>query len=297
MDSTTTPRTKTANVSKKAATSALLGLLSLTLGACGVSSIGGGTNPPLTNPPAPAGQHSPTPTKQATPAGGSQPVNVTPTTPGGGTQPTGTTPQTKPSGGGQPTNPVPPTGNGGGTQPTPTTSSNSGCSLTVIENIAGESSSADQARTSSWSIQQANGWTTFTPGGDWHLSASSQGLDVMAPQGGADASVASWSSTTPWTYSSLGSQILGQVSDIHVICTSPNEQSSSAETQAVELTGVYQGEQIHAIVVMSILAPTASGFYDGQTRSIYTPAADWNASNEATLFLIIKRAMLNPSAP
>lgn len=218
----------------------------------------------------------------------------------GGTAPNGTKPPatTAPAPAGRPGVPkAKQTPSPAGTQPASTTGSSPGCSLGVIESIAGESSAEDQARTSSWAIQQAGGWTAFTPGGDWHLSASSQGLDVGSPEGGSDASVASFPSDSPWTYSSLGAQILNQVSDIHVICTSPNEQSSTGETQATELTGVYQGEQIHAIVVLSILAETTPGFFDGQTRSIYTPISDWNAANESTLFLIIKRAILDPSAP
>lgn len=178
--------------------------------------------------------------------------------------------------------------------PAPTTG---GCSLGVVENLSGESSSADEAKTASWTLQHENNWTVFTPGGDWHLSTSSQGLDVLAPEGGSDASLASWPSTTPWTYESLAANILSAVSNIQVICQSPNETSSSGQTQATEITGVYQGANIHAIIVLSLLAPTTPGFFDGQTRSIYTPVSQWSTESETTLWLIIKRAILNPSGP
>lgn len=167
----------------------------------------------------------------------------------------------------------------------------------MVENLSGESSATDEAKTASWSLQHAAGWTVFTPGGDWHLSASSQGLDVVSPEGGSDASLASWGSTTPWTYTSLAAQILSGVSNITVICQSPNETSASGQTQATELTGVYQGETIHAIIVLSLLTTTTAGFFDGQTRSIYTPASQWSTGAETTLWLIVKRAILNPSAP
>ena len=167
----------------------------------------------------------------------------------------------------------------------------------MIENLSGESSAADQARSASWIPQHESGWTVFTPSGDWHLSTSSQGLDALSPDGSSDASLASWPSTTPWTYNSLAAQILSAVSNIQVICQSPNETSSSAETQATEITGVYQGQTIHAIIVLSLLAQTTPGFFDGQTRSIYTRVSQWSTVNETTLWLIVKRAILNPSAP
>lgn len=187
--------------------------------------------------------------------------------------------------------------------PTPTpvppaaTASSSGCTLGVIENLSGESSAADAARTASWILQHESGWTVFTPGGDWHLTTSSQGLDALSPEGGSDASLASWPSLTPWTYQSLAANILSAVSNIQVICQSPSVSSSSGETQATEITGVYRGEAIHAVIVLSLLTPTTPGFYDGQTRSIYTPASQWSTDNETTLWLIVKRAILNPSGP
>jgi hypothetical protein len=222
------------------------------------------TTPPASAPPTTAPAVAPTPTANPTGSNAISPEFVAPT----------------------PTTAAP-----------PATASANGCSLGVVETLSGESSSDDEAKTASWSIQHENGWTLFTPGGDWHLSTSSQGLDVLSPDGGSDASLASWPSTTPWTYQSLAANILGSVSNIQVICQSPNESSASGETEATEITGVYQGQPIHAVIVLSLLTPTTAGFYDGQTRSIYTPASQWSTDSEATLWLIVKRAILNPSGP
>jgi len=195
--------------------------------------------------------------------------------------------------------PTPPTTASGAAAPAapaaPANGAAGGCSLGVVETLSGESSSADVARSPSWVPQHEGGWTVFTPSGNWHLSTSSQGLDALSPNGSSDASVASWPSTTPWTYDSLGAQILSAVSNIQVICQSPNETSSSGQTQAMEITGVYQGQSIHAVIVLSLLAQTTPGFFDGQTRSIYTPVSQWSTDNETTLWLIVKRAILNPT--
>ena len=43
------------------------------------------------------------------------------------------------------------------------------------------------------------------------------------------------------------------------------------------------------MLALSILAETTSGFFDGQTRSIYTPVGQWSPANAQTLWLIIKR--------
>jgi hypothetical protein len=171
------------------------------------------------------------------------------------------------------------------------------CTLPTVEAIAGESSSADARRTAGWSLLQANGWTVFAPNGSWHLSASQGGADVLSPDGQSDASVANWPAQTPWTFATLGQQILAHVSNISVICQSPVERNSQAQTQATEFTGNYQGEHIHAVVILSLFTPTTPGLYNGQTRSFYTPVAQWSPAAATTLMLIIKRAILSPSQP
>jgi hypothetical protein len=176
-----------------------------------------------------------------------------------------------------------------------TVAKSSACAISAIETIIDESASADQARTSSWSILQANGWTVFAPSGDWHLSASDGGADVLSPDGLSDASLASWPSLTAWSYTSLGAKILGNVSDIKIVCRTPSETGPSGSSELFELTGVYEGEAIHAAVALSILNETSSGDFEGQTRSVYTPASEWTPANAQTLWLIIKRAIFAPS--
>lgn len=181
---------------------------------------------------------------------------------------------------------------------TTTTTATSGCSLGVIEAISGESSTEDDQRTASWVTLSANNWTVFVPSGDWHLSASTAGgADVLSPDGLSDASLGNPGSQSPVTYSELTRQLLSAVSDVKVICQSPNEKSSAGETQATEITGVYRGEAVHVVYALTILAPTSSGFFGAVTRSIYTPLSQWSTSQEQTLWLIIKRAIFSPSAP
>jgi hypothetical protein len=166
-----------------------------------------------------------------------------------------------------------------------------------VEAIAGEPSSADDQRTAGWSLLQANGWSVFAPDGRWHLSASQGGADVLSPDGLSDASVANWPAQTPWTFATLGQQILAHVTGISVICQSPVERDSAAATQATEFTGVYQGERIHAVIILSLFSPTTAGLYNGQTRSFYTRAGQWSPTAAQTLMLIIKRAILVPQQP
>jgi hypothetical protein len=120
---------------------------------------------------------------------------------------------------------------------------------------------------------------------------------VLAPDGESDASLATWYSQTPWTFSALAAKILGAVTAISVICRSPVARSPSGETQAVEFTGSYQGREIHAVVALSLLTPTTTGLYVGETRSIYTPVQQWSTAAEQILWLIIKRAIQSPQQP
>ncbi len=170
------------------------------------------------------------------------------------------------------------------------------CSLGVIEAVAGESSAADARLSASWTLLRANGWTVFVPNQDWHLSASDAGADVASPDGLSDASLATWYSLgTPWTFASLRAKYLAPVTGIHVVCSSPVVQNSAAQTQAVELTGRYLGERIHAAIIFSLLTPSpGSELSVGETRSLFTPLRQWSAANERTLMLIIKRAIQVP---
>lgn len=171
------------------------------------------------------------------------------------------------------------------------------CSLNVVYGVAGESTAADARQMGSWTILRANGWTVFAPNSDWHLSASDAGADVLSPDGLADASLATWYQLqTPWSFRSLAAKILGPVSAIHVICSSPVERNAEATTEAAELTGRYQGEAIHAVVILSLMAPNGTETSVGETRSFYTSTAGWSAAQERTLMLIIKRAIPAPQS-
>ena len=169
------------------------------------------------------------------------------------------------------------------------------CSLNTIYSVSGENAAADVRQTASWTILRANGWTVFAPSSGWHLSASDAGADVISPNGLSDASLATWYQLGhPWSLKSLAAKILGPVSSIHTICTSPVEQSAAATTQAAELTGHYQGESIHAVIILSVMAPNGTETYVGETRSLYTSTAGWSTAQERMLMLIIKRAIPMP---
>jgi hypothetical protein len=166
------------------------------------------------------------------------------------------------------------------------------CDLTPIYSISGESSATDDRQTASWSILRANGWTVFAPNGSWSLSASDQGADVVSPNGLSDASLGNYSRiTSPYTVTGLRSMSLTGVSRVHFICQSAVERSSGGTTQATELTGVYRGEAIHAVIIASVINESIPNFFDGQIRSLYTPSGQWSAANERQLMLIIKRAI------
>ena len=176
-------------------------------------------------------------------------------------------------------------------------SAKAACSLNVIYAISGESAAADQRRTFGWTILQANGWTVFAPSDQWALSGGPGGADVKSPNGLSDTSLGTTWAMTPWTLASLDHELFSGVRGLHIVCTSPVEHSPAATNQAVEFSGVYGGESIHGVAVLSVMTPLAMGSYSGQTRSIYTPASSWTASNETTLMLVIKRAIYSPSSP
>jgi hypothetical protein len=78
-------------------------------------------------------------------------------------------------------------------------------------------------------------------------------------------------------------------SSIHTVCRSLVEHSATATMQATELTGRYLRELIHAVIILSVMAPNGTETYVGETRSLYTASAGWSAASERTLGLIIKR--------
>lgn len=175
----------------------------------------------------------------------------------------------------------------------PATSSR--CSLNIVYRVAGESAAADARQTASWTLLRANGWTVYAPRSGWHLSASDAGADVTSPNGLSDASLATWYQLgSPWSLKGLAAKILSQVSFVHTICHSPVERSAAATTQATELTGRYQGESIHAVIILSVMAPNGTEAYVGETRSLYASTAGWSTAQERTLMLIIKRAIQAP---
>ena len=175
----------------------------------------------------------------------------------------------------------------------PATSSR--CSLNVVYGVAGESAAADARQTASWTLLRANGWTVSAPSSSWHLSASDAGADVTSPDGLSDASLATWYQLgRPWSLKGLAAKILSQVSFVHTICSSPVERSAAATTQATELTGRYQGEAIHAVIILSVMAPNGTETSVGETRSLYTSTAGWSTAQERMLMLVIKRAIQTP---
>jgi hypothetical protein len=180
-------------------------------------------------------------------------------------------------------------------QSAPAAAAPGGCAIPALLAVAGESDDADTQRMGGWTTLQANDWTVDVPSSDWHLSASTAGgADIFSPDGSSSANLGDQEAQTPWTLASLGQTALGSVSDLNVVCRSQVQRSATLTSQAVEFTGVYQGAQIHGVVVLSLLAPTTSGFYAGEIRSIYTPAAQWSTGAEQTLWLIVKHAVFVP---
>ena len=138
----------------------------------------------------------------------------------------------------------------------------------------------------------------FVPDSSWVLDASTAGGADIRATNGADASLTVDEALTTLTYQGLTQQLLSGVSGIHQICQSANEVDASGETQATEITGVFQGVPIHMVYALTISAVApGSEFNGGETRYIYTPTSQWSTSTEQTLWLIIKRAIFTPSSP
>jgi len=224
---------------------------------------------------------------------------LVPTSKGGGIQiPATGTPTSGTPTSGTPTSGTPATsGSSGGTPSGSSAGSGSnGCDLTAVISVLGESSGADAQRTASWSLLQANGWTVAVPNSDWHLNASNGGFDALSPDGGSGADDNSWPSQTPWTESALAQEFTSRVSGFNVICSSSVENSASGSSQAFEFSANSGGTPIQGVLILSILTPTAAGFYDGQTRDVYIPASQYSTSSAQDLMLIVKKAIENPQS-
>ena len=122
---------------------------------------------------------------------------------------------------------------------------------------------------------------------------------MTSPDGGSDASLGTHYGQTPFTTTSVIDSVLGQPSDFQAVCTSPVQTASSGsgQSQASEVTGVYQGKQIHAIVIASVFTPNGTRVFTAESRSMFTPAGQWSPSAVQELSLIIKRAIFSPSSP
>lgn len=77
-----------------------------------------------------------------------------------------------------------------------------------------------------------------------------------------------------------------------MVCSTSVESDSSGSNQAEEFTGTYQGEDIHGMLVASVLAP----YGYGEIHSFFTPASQWSTANVTVLSLILKRAIPSPGS-
>ena len=142
-------------------------------------------------------------------------------------------------------------------------------------------------------VQNAN-WTAWVPNGAWVLDAGPQGADIHSPDDRSDASMAAYDVVpgNPYTFASLTNEILSAVSNVHVICRTPVARNTTAEVQATELTGVYNREAVHVVVVLTVYF--ASG--NGEIRDVYTPKSQWTTGNETALMLVLRRAIEVPQS-
>ncbi|HEU5002397.1 MAG TPA: hypothetical protein VFW71_06420 [Actinomycetota bacterium] len=259
----------------------------LILGACGAAK--------------PAANSSSSPTAES--SIGSPSPSPSPSSPQAAASASPATPSTPPKQGSPTTNPSTPKassgtgtpgsgggtggGNGGG-------GTSTGCTLSVIEAVAGESSAEDDAKSPGWGPIRANGWTAFVPGGNWIITASDAGADIMSPDGKSDSSLEEWDAQTPWTVAGLQDKLLAEVSNVQTICTAGAE--TVGNTHATEFTGTFRGEAIHGVILVSLLTPTAANLYQAQTRSMYSPVSAWSADEATTLMVISKRAIQSPNS-
>lgn len=173
---------------------------------------------------------------------------------------------------------------------------NSACTtLASVVRIVTEPLAVAAGQSGSFVPLQANGWTVFAPSDAWKLSASDAGADVNSPSG-QDASLITWYSLgVPWTMKTLGAKFYGQLTHVHVLCQTAVARSASGQSQASELTGFAGPHPLRAVLIDSILTPTTETDV-GESRYLYTPAAQWSAANARTLALIIRRAIQSPQS-
>lgn len=182
---------------------------------------------------------------------------------------------------------------------TPQGAATSGCAIGTVAAITTESSSQRAAETASWVQLNANGWTIPVPNANWTADGSpgGTGFDAVSPDGQSDVSVGATYSQTPLSISALENNAFAQLSDMREICQTPVASSSSGSTQGTEYTAVYNGANIHGIFIASILAPTTSGLWTGDTHSIYATASQWSPATAQTLYLIAIQAIGTPQQP
>jgi hypothetical protein len=168
------------------------------------------------------------------------------------------------------------------------------CSLPTVTQITGQSSSTQQQEMSSWTTIQANGWTAFVPNGDWHISASDAGVNLVSPDGSEGASDDSYSQQSPWTFDSLGAEL--SLSDVNVICRT-TASSSASTTEVTDLTADSGGSEIRGIFSLTIVTPTDSDLFQADLRFVYSSPSEWSSSVESTLLLVMLNAIESPQSP
>ncbi|HTV10249.1 MAG TPA: hypothetical protein VME20_00170 [Acidimicrobiales bacterium] len=165
----------------------------------------------------------------------------------------------------------------------------------VIEIVGGSVASADE-QSEGWVPISANGWTAFVPNGEWTITASDSGADVNSPDGQQDASlVTRYSLGVPWTFQTLGTNVVGHLTRVDVLCQETGAREASGQSKAEELTGYLGSEELRAVLILSMLTPTTET-YVGEERYVYTPASQWSAANAKTLALIIRRSIEAPQS-
>jgi hypothetical protein len=168
--------------------------------------------------------------------------------------------------------------------------------LEAAVKIVTEPLSAAASQSPGWVPLQANGWTVFAPNSNWTLTASDAGADVNSPDNQRDASLITWYSLgVPWTFKTLGAKFVGHLTHVQDLCRTAVARSASGQSQATELAGDLGRQKLRAVLVLSMLTPTTET-YVGESRYLYTPAAQWDMANARTLALIIRRAIESPQS-
>jgi hypothetical protein len=167
-------------------------------------------------------------------------------------------------------------------------------SLKDVIDIVGESDVAAENQSPDWALVRANGWTAAVPSGSWTITASDAGADINSPNGQQDASLITWYSLdVPWTFKTLGAKFLGHFTHIDNLCQTAVARGPAGESEAMEIAGVLNHQELRAVLILTMLTPTTET-YVGESRYLYTPASQWSTANAETLALIIKRAIQVP---